>query len=403
MASSRIIHRKTRKLPSVRKHGFSAILFLCLILLSSYAWLQFAGKKVNQPSANGPEFKLANPTEANVNGAVEALPDLLDQDNIPQDVNPTETMDLLGGPKTSTGNGPRPPSQNTSASPNGPKTILIDGAPITSSSVQINPSPPLTKAPIQGLTRMSPFGLVPAPAQNGRTALGSYAKPFTPIAGQKYVSLIVGGLGLNPVLTQRAINELPGEVSLSFAAQTPNLQNWIDRARLKGHEVLIELPMQSSATAGDTDDEYMLTTKGPHSVNIRNLDYLFSRAQGYFAVTNYGGESLLKDASALRPILDHVRNSGLGFVYDNSISTSVLNSTATKSSVPFVVAHTMIDNTSHRKAIVIKQLGKLPTSQEKIAIGMGFSYEGTIDGILGWVISNKTVKLAPASYALKSE
>ncbi len=80
-------------------------------------------------------------------------------------------------------------------------------------------------------------------ASNGQTALKAYNRPFKPVAGQKYIALIIGGLGLNVNITQRAIDDLPPEISLSFAAQTTDLQTWINKARAKGHEVLIELPM----------------------------------------------------------------------------------------------------------------------------------------------------------------
>ncbi len=401
MASSKIIRRKARRLPSVRKHGFSAILLLSLIVLSTYAWLQFAGKRVNQANIDGPEFELDKPDNLNTAGGTDMLPDLLNDDNIPQDVNPTETMSLLGGPKSSS-NQPRPPATTISTPQNQPKTILIDGAPIEDSEIVNNISQPLTKAPIQGLTRMTPFGLVPSPAQNGRTALGSYAKPFTPVTGNRYISIVVGGLGLNPALTQRAINELPGEVSLSFAAQSPNLQNWVDRARAKGHEVLIELPMQND-TIIDTD-QHLLKANVPHSENIRNLDYLLSRVQGYFAVTNYGGENLLKNTNSLKPVLDHIHNAGLGFIYDNSFAGNIITATAKEANLPFISAKSMIDETANDKNSVRQQITALPVTGDQISLGMGFSYAGTIDGILDWLnTNNKAVHLAPASYALKGK
>ena len=99
---------------------------------------------------------------------------------------------------------------------------------------------------------MSPFGKVPYIAPDGRRALTSYAKPFTPQAGKQYISVVIGGLGINPALTRRAINELPGSVTLSFAVHAPGLQLWINQARARGHEVLIELPMEANAAAPNT-------------------------------------------------------------------------------------------------------------------------------------------------------
>ncbi len=403
-----IIQRKRKKIPSVRKHGLSAILLLALIVLSTYSWLQITGKRVNLPAQRGPESVLAKPETPNINTVGEALPDLLSTDNIPIDVNPTETQGMLGGPDTVTTDGPRPPSESIVSTQNtsGPKTILIDGTPITEgpSNIANSISRPLTKAPIQGLSRMSPFGPVPKIAQNGRTVYTSYAKPFMPVAGQKYIAIIIGGLGLNASLTQRAITELPGEVTLSFAATAPNLQHWIDRARASGHEVLIEIPLQSTGYKPQAiATDYTLTQAGPHSKNIRNLDYLLSRAQGYFAVTNYGGEVLIKDQAALLPIFKHLQTSGLAFIYDGAMPDSILAPLAQKLQLPFTAAHGLLDATTHDRKSVRMRITNLNTSGTKIAIGMGFSYAGTIDGVKNWLLDTKTsVKLAPISYALKT-
>ncbi len=390
----------------MRKHGFSAILFLALIILSIFSWLQFAGRRVNMPAQTGPEFALNNKDHLNVNIAV-PLPDLLNDDKIPLDVNPTEALDLLGAPDRqngSTQSGPRPPGTRVQNRQDGSKIILIDGTPIDKLASLGSLSSPLTKAPIQGFTRMSPFGLVPRVATDGRTALNSYAKPFTPVSGQKYIALIIGGLGLDPQITQRAINELPAEISLSFAAQTTNLQSWINRARAKGHEVLIELPMENeNFDKGAGEVTYTLNQQSPHSANIRSLDYLLSRAEGYFAVTNYGGEVLLNNGETLTPILTHLKNAGLGFIYDGSIQNSKVSNIANTTKLPFVSAHTMLDNGSHGKKDVSALISSLPAQEGSIKIGMGFSYTGTIEGVLDWLQDPKDVKIAPASYAFSGK
>ncbi len=403
-----IIQRKRKKIPSVRKHSLSAVLILALIVLSTYSWLQITGKRVNLPPQRGPESVLAKPEVPNINTVGEALPDLLSTDNIPLDVNPTETQGMLGGPESVATDGPRPPSESIVSTQNtsGPQTILIDGTPITAgpSNITNSISRPLTKAPIQGLSRMSPFGPVPIIAQDGRTVYTSYAKPFTPEANQKYISIIIGGLGLNTTLTQRTITELPGEVTLSFAATAPNLQHWIDRARANGHEVMIELPLQSAdykLQAEATD--YTLTATGSHSKNIRNLDYLLSRAQGYFAVTNYGGEVIVNDQAALIPILKHLQTAGLAFIYDGATPDNILNPLAQKQNLPFTTAHGLLDAVTHDRRSVSLRVTNFNVSDTKVIIGMGFSYAGTIDGVKDWLQNTKTgVKLAPASYALKT-
>lgn len=390
----------------MRKHGFSAILLLALIVLSVFSWLQFFGQRVNIPMQNGPEFVLNTSEGSNI--GVATLPDLLNGDKIPLDVNPTENLGLLGGPSSQSGQIQN--NQNIRANdelknmPIGSKIIFIDGKPIEKAASLGGFASPLTKVPIQGLTRMSPFGRVPTILANGQTVLKSYNRPFKPVSGQKYIALIIGGLGLDVNITQRAIDDLPAEISLSFAAQTPDLQTWINKARAKGHEVLIELPMANdSFDASSADTVYTLNTQSPHSANIRNLDYLLSRAEGYFAVTNYGGEVLLKDTNALSPIFSHLENAGLGFIYDGSIAGSRITNVAKTTELPLVNAYTMLDDNSHSKNKVQSQISKLPAREDDILIGMGFSYAGTLDGVLAWLQSPNGVKLAPASSAFRAQ
>lgn len=412
-----IIHRKTRRLPSVRKHGFSAFLLLAIITLSIFSYANFTDSPLNPDARKGQEVALDIPRKIPIN-AQNALPDLLEDDNIPLNVNPTDPVQMLGGPdsqeatnpentrSTNTGSeniGPRPPESNAAST--GPKIILIDGQPVGQAGAQTNTSPPLIRAPIKGLTRISPFGIMPTIASDGRTVLHSYAKPFTPKPGMKYTSVVVGGLGVNEALTLRAINELPGEVSLSFAAMTPNLQNWIDRARARGHEVLIELPMESDGfDSAAPDTNFTLTAKGLESDNIRNLDNLLSRAQGYFAVTNYGGEILVKNEKTLKPILEHIKNSGLGFVYDGAESHARIHALGRKYALPIITATGFLDDTNRDRRSVHTALSALTKDKSAtVPIGMGFSYAGTIDGVLDWVKNRPaSIALAPVSYALKT-
>ena len=377
------LRRQVRKPPSVKKHGLSAALLLALIALSTFAWLQYQGKRA--PAKPGPLVELPLPPAAQPQQtASQDLPDLLAPDNIPQDANPTETVAMIGGPVD---------GANTPSS--APKTIIIGGSNGASSA-------PLTRAPIQGLSRLSPYGRVPHPAEDGRKALDVYAKPFRPQPGKTYIAVVIGGLGLNPALTQRAIDDLPGNVTLSFAAQAPGLQSWINKARAKGHEVLIELPMEGP-NQGEASSLYTLSAGSSVSKNIKNLDYLLSRAEGYFAVTNYGGETLVTDEKALIPVLAHVRNAGLGLIYDGGVPNSLIDTLSVSQGLSAVTATALIDVDSHSRASVAKALTNLQTGSGKnIPIGMGFSYAGTIDGLIDWIGSKPAnVEFAPASYALK--
>jgi len=114
-----------------------------------------------------------------------------------------------------------------------------------SANPKLGPVTPLAKAPITGMTQMTPTGPLPMISPTGMAAANAYARPFVS-SGKPMVALIVGGLGLNAKTTREAIETLPPEVTLSFVPYANNLQTWVDLARQHGHEVLIEIPMQPS-------------------------------------------------------------------------------------------------------------------------------------------------------------
>ncbi|NNC37358.1 MAG: hypothetical protein HKO02_07870 [Hyphomonadaceae bacterium] len=397
------IRRQSRKMPSVKKHGLSAFLVLLIFGVAAFAVVNFQESDETQNAVTGPEITLPKQIAPDPGPAETALPDLLAADNIPLDENPTENIALIGAPDTTAPiTGPRPPDTGSEPAP-GSKTILIDGSPIQDSGASLNTSAPLTRAPIQGLSRTSPFGQVPHPATDGRTAYKSYAKPFTPASGKSHIALVVGGLGVNSIVTRRAISELPGEVTLSFAADTPDLQTWVNQARARGHEVMIEVPMESTNFDPlEPGAVYTLMSSGPDSENIRNLDYLLSRAEGYFAVTNYGGDKLIKSEKTLTSILTHMGDAGLGFLYDGIASGSRVDTLGNAVGLKTVSAQSLLDADIQNRSTVRSKISTLRDGTSvKVPIGMGFSYGSTIDGIKDWILNKPAnIELAPASFAM---
>lgn len=377
------IRRNPRKLPSVKRHGFSAFILLGIIILSAITWLNLSAKNKPITHANS-DIALPKQDIKLVPENPARLPDLLAPDNIPDDVNPTEQINMVGGPKS-------PP----------PKTTIpvITGRPIPMGQRTITNFTPLSRAPISGLSRMTPYGQIPHPHQDGRKAVDAYAKVFVPKEKTKYVSLVVGGLGLNPMLTRKAINELPGAVTLSFAADAPGLQGWVNKARAHGHEVMLELPMQGTEPVSTRT----LTLAGPKQANIKNLEYLLSRAQGFFAVTNYDGSHLVNDEAALLPIVNLLKDAGLSFVYDGELDDTRIKPLAKREGLPFISANAYLDAERQDSNYVHHNIEVLvEDTYDTIPIGMGFSYVGTIDGIKIWLATKpKHIELAPVSYALK--
>lgn len=267
------------------------------------------------------------------------------------------------------------------------------------------PATPLPRAPIAGLTEAGPNGPLPIIGPNGRTPAQAYARPFTPVQGRPTIAIVIGGLGFNASAAAQAIDELPPEVTLSFVPYAQNLQGLIDRARARGHEVMLELPMEPfDPNADDTGPETLLATALP-AQNMERLERLLSRASGYFGVTNYQGARFATSSSASQPMVQALRRRGLVFISSGIGQRSAFSVEAQRANLPITAADRIID--ARREAAAIDdQLLNLEALalQNQSAIGAGFAYPVTMEQVNNWArdLASRGYVLAPASAVLNA-
>jgi len=381
--------RRELKLPERRWHALGAFTLIAATGVSLAAIAIAPSPKIDRNIAG--EFSLPPMPQplayTNLNADGEALPDLLAGD-VPEGDNPTETTqtetDALGNPVSSD------TAEDTLTSP---KTITINGNNVVRPQVPLFPE----------LTKAGPFGRLPTKARNGNSPLKAYSRNQTIETNKNGVALIIGGLGVNAPLTDLAIRSLPANVTLSFAAHSDDLQNWINIARADGHEVLLEIPMESQIFDPLEPGASRSLKVNNRTQNEGNLDWLLSRAQGYFGVINFNGDKFLRRADASAEALTRFSESGLGFITDGAFDTPSLKNLARTSGLPFKQGLGLIDPEPQPAIIEIelRRLAAVATSGSK-PVGVGFAYPETIQSVNNWIdtLPEQSLQLVPASNLL---
>lgn len=260
----------------------------------------------------------------------------------------------------------------------------------------------LARAPISAVSERTSIGYLPAIAEDGRTPAGAYARPFANPENRPAVSIVLGGLGINARHTQSAIEELPPEVTLSFAPTARNLQGLIDQARAAGHEVLLEVPMEPYEFGRERPHPQALYGSQSEAEFTRNLNYLMSRATGYFGIINYQGSKLATEPEATVRLAGLLKARGVAFVEDGSLSRSTFSAAAEETGLRFRSANTPIDARPDGEEIETKLLElEALALEDGSAVGTGFAYPITIDILKAWTVrlEEKGIVLAPASAA----
>lgn len=306
---------------------------------------------------------------------------------------PSVTIEIAGAEIAGAGIAKPPP---TAAPP-------PDGTPQATAPL---PPPPqqgpvtLTPAPAQGLVEESRHGPLPKVADDGRRPWRVYARPFPANDQRPRVAVVIADMGLSGVTTGNALQRLPAAVTLAFTPHAERLESWVERAREKGHEVMLTVPMEPfDFPRSDSGPNTLLTRLTPDR-NIERLEWAMGRFLGYVGVTTITGGKFAADVDAMRPVIDALKARGLLYLDPGLIRRPPGPALAGQNSTPRAQADNFIDRDLSRGAID-DRLRELETlaKENGAAVGIGLPYPTTIERVELWArtLADRGVALAPVS------
>jgi polysaccharide deacetylase 2 family uncharacterized protein YibQ len=292
--------------------------------------------------------------------------------------------------------GPAPPQ----GSPSIPDPPESEAAPIT-----------LVNVPVEELVEDSVYGPLPKVAQNGARAIDIYARPSRYAAKATAnepprIAILVNGMGLSDGVTADAIKGLPPQISVAYGAYGRNLQDWVERARQDGHEVLLQIPLEPEDYPQNDPGPHTLLTTLPPDENIKRLQWLMSRFTGYVGITNQMGAKFEQSQASLAPVLEEVKARGLLFLDDGTSPNSTANKVAGALGLDFAAADVQIDALP-APGDIAKALAKLEAlaKEQGSAIGVASAKPATVKQLTAWAeqLPGKGIVLIPVSAAVRSQ
>jgi uncharacterized protein len=274
-------------------------------------------------------------------------------------------------------------------------------------AIIVSPRRPLTPAPQMKVTEVSTYGQLPKVSKSGEKPSIIYERTTSLNvihSDSPKIALLLGGMGLNEKLTTRAVKELPADVTLAFAPYGNNLQEQVDRARKEGHEVFLQVPLEPIGFPSNNPGPKTLVGDASEAENIDSLRWHMSRFTGYAGVVNYMGTRFLAMPKAIKPVLVELKQRGLVFVEDGSMTLSSAETAAKGTGMVVRKAQVVIDRDPSPQAI-ISQLTLLEeqATGTGFAVGTGTGLEVTIDTVRDWAkaAAERGIILVPMTASFK--
>ncbi|MGR9170264.1 divergent polysaccharide deacetylase family protein [Rhizobium sp. KDH_Rht_773_N] len=260
-----------------------------------------------------------------------------------------------------------------------------DGSgPVIVDAMQMGQDPRMAAIPNDSLLEETPFGRLPITGPDGRRPMDQYARPWSGTRGIR-IAIVLSGLGLSQTGTQRAIQQLPEEITFAFAASGNSLQRWMQDARRGGHEILLQVPLEPfDYPANDPGPDTLLTSK-PVARNIESLHRAMGEITNYTGIMNYLGGRFLSDPKAMEPVMRDIGKRGLLFLDDGTSAQSKTAVIAKGTELPYAFADLQLDSQVDVNAILQKldELERIARRNGQ-AIGVASAFDESIDAISKW-------------------
>jgi polysaccharide deacetylase 2 family uncharacterized protein YibQ len=250
------------------------------------------------------------------------------------------------------------------------------------------------------LKSLRPAGVVPQNPPAWRRHAVPVAKPFEgPV-----IALVIDDLGLNRPNTRRTI-ELPGPLTLALMTYAETLQEFADKARSNGHELLVHFPMAPRDPRYDPGPNALRAELGKEEL-ARRLAWGLSRFEGFVGVNNHMGSGFTSSIPGMAQVMVELKARGLLYLDSLTIPGAVGAPLADRLGVPFAVRDVFIDNDHQDRAAIRRQLQQLErvALRRGAAIGIGHPHNATLEELAVWLpeVEKRGFTLVPVSALMRT-
>jgi uncharacterized protein len=278
-----------------------------------------------------------------------------------------------------------------------PQSVVQAAPPSPAITERINAGAVLVADP--ALIENTTTGPLPRIADDGRTPMHAYA-PAVAATPKPHLAIVMAGVGIGAKATAAAIEQLPSAITLAFVPVAFKAQQSVNEARRRGHEVLLQIPMEPYDYPDSDPGPNTLRVGQRQDDNLERLTLAATRVTGYAGLMNLAGSRFMTDADSLIPILTFAARRGLLF-FDSGVSPqSAGPQLATQTKTAYVQSTAAID-ADPDPADIDRRLSDLETRARDngSAAATASAYPVTIARIAAWAqgLSGRGFVLVPAS------
>ena len=311
-------------------------------------------------------------------------------------ITPAVTVDVLADGETAPKNSSRDKRQlSDQAAENDSETTIANQSKETKNT--LNNSDALVGIIFPHITEETETGPLPVIAPDGRQSWLEYSRGFKRADRKPRIALIISNLGLSDTYTKATLDLLPEDITLSFSHVAPRLKSWVREARQKGHEILLDIPMEPIGFPKNDPGRATLLTSSNEVENLNRLEHIMKQAGGYVGLLGTLGTKFMLHSETFLPVLRSIKQRGLIYVDSRSTSRSLGPELASSIQLPKAFNNVFVDKEPSQEKIKNKldELERIALKR-RFAVGIAQPLPITIEILSQWTKGLKTKQIALA-------
>ena len=312
-------------------------------------------------------------------------------------ITPAVTIDVLADGETAPKNSSRDKRQlGDQAAEDDSETAIANQSKETKNT--LNNSDALVGIIFPHITEETETGPLPVIAPDGRQPWLEYSRGFKRADRKPRIALIISNLGLSDTYTKATLELLPEDITLSFSHVAPRLKSWVREARQKGHEILLDIPMEPIGFPKNDPGRATLLTSSNEVENLNRLEHIMKQAGGYVGLLGTLGTKFMLHSETFLPVLRSIKQRGLIYVDSRSTSRSLGPELASSIQLPEAFNNVFLDKEPSQEKIKNKldELERIALKR-RFAVGIAQPLPITIEILSQWTkgLETKQISLAP--------
>ena len=176
---------------------------------------------------------------------------------------------------------------------------------------------------------------------------------------------------------------------MSFIAYAKDIRTQAEKARKRGHEILLHVPMEPESNIIDPGPNVLLSGL-PEDEILTLLRWNLEQLNNYIGINNHMGSRFTSNLESMRIVMKELKQRNLLFLDSLTTSKSTGHIAASEFKVPFITRNIFLDHKDELKTIKqqLKNLKKIARLQG-YAIAIGHPRKNTIQALASWLADTK--------------